>query len=181
VATDQPDAIGRKELLNAILIALAAATVVVGLYYLVPISRPHEPVLVQVAVGVAIVGVVLAHEIRAILRHDAPMARGLVSLAIVIPLFIVLFALIYFSMAHSDASAFGEPLSRTAALYFTITVLSTVGFGDITPKTDLARIAVSAQMVADAVLLVVAVRLILRSATKRTTQVRAEREGTARP
>jgi hypothetical protein len=31
-------------------------------------------------------------------------------------------------------------MSHTAALYFTLTVFSTVGFGDITAKTDAARL-----------------------------------------
>jgi hypothetical protein len=39
-----------------------------------------------------------------------------------------------------------EPLSRTDALYYTITVFSTVGFGDITPRADLARIVTMVQM-----------------------------------
>jgi hypothetical protein len=52
-------------------------------------------------------------------------------------------------MADADAGAFSEPLSRTAALYLTIAVFSTVGFGDITPKTDLARVATMVQMLAD--------------------------------
>jgi hypothetical protein len=52
-------------------------------------------------------------------------------------------------MADADAGAFSEPLSRTDALYLTITVFSTVGFGDITPKTDLARVATMVQMLGD--------------------------------
>jgi voltage-gated potassium channel len=39
-----------------------------------------------------------------------------------------------------------EPLSRTDALYYTITVFSTVGFGDVTPRADLARIVTMVQM-----------------------------------
>jgi hypothetical protein len=48
---------------------------------------------------------------------------------------------------------FTERLDHTRALYFTITVFSTVGFGDITPRADLARIIVSIQMLLDLVIL----------------------------
>jgi voltage-gated potassium channel len=61
----------------------------------------------------------------------------------------LLFAAAYLLMADADAGAFSEPLSRTDALYFTITVFATVGFGDITPKTDLARVATMVQMLGD--------------------------------
>ena len=63
--------------------------------------------------------------------------------------FLLLFAAAYLLMADADAGAFSEPLSRTDALYFTITVFATVGFGDITPKTDLARVATMVQMLGD--------------------------------
>jgi voltage-gated potassium channel len=42
-------------------------------------------------------------------------------------------------------------LSRTDALYFTITVFATVGFGDIAPRSDLARILTMLQMIMDLV------------------------------
>lgn len=42
--------------------------------------------------------------------------------------------------------------------------------------TDQARIVVTTQMVADAILLVVAVRLIFRSASKRSTEVHASND-----
>jgi hypothetical protein len=61
----------------------------------------------------------------------------------------VLFAALYLHIADLDGSAFSEPLSRTDALYFTITVFSTVGFGDIVPRADLARIVTMVQMLGD--------------------------------
>lgn len=176
MGTEHPDRIERRELLRAVLTAVAAATALLGLYYLAPIQGSSESVFTMVAIGTVVVSLVLVHEIRAILRHDRPVSRALVSLAIVVPLFIVVFAWIYLTMSRADPATFGEPLSRTAALYFTVTILSTVGFGDITPMTDQARIVVTLQMVSDAVLLVVAVRLIFRSASKRSTQVRASRD-----
>jgi voltage-gated potassium channel len=67
-------------------------------------------------------------------------------------------------VSHSSPSSFSEPLDHTRALYFTITVLSTVGFGDITPRTDPTRIMVSIQMLLDLVLIGVVVRVIFSAA-----------------
>ena len=69
-------------------------------------------------------------------------------------------------MARAYPNAFGVPLSRSSALYFTVTVFSTVGFGDITPKTDVARLVVTVQMLADLAVVAVVIRLILGAATR---------------
>jgi hypothetical protein len=47
---------------------------------------------------------------------------------------------------------FAGPLTRTDALYFTVTVFPTVGFGDITARSETARIVVTGQMIADLVI-----------------------------
>ena len=57
-----------------------------------------------------------------------------------------------------------EPLNHTGALYLVITVFSTVGFGDITPKGDLARIVTSIQMLLDLVVIGAVVRLLTTAA-----------------
>ena len=49
---------------------------------------------------------------------------------------------LYYVMGQNDASTFSEDLSRSDALYFTITTFATVGFGDITPKGETARLVV---------------------------------------
>ena len=51
------------------------------------------------------------------------------------------------SSPPSRPDAFTEPLNRTDGLYFTITVFSTVGFGDIAPVSQLARVLVTVQMI----------------------------------
>ena len=56
-------------------------------------------------------------------------------------------------------------------------MLSTVGFGDITPKTDVARIIVTVQMVLDFLVLGVVVRLIIDSARRRSSQILADQGG----
>jgi len=81
-------------------------------------------------------------------------------MARLLPLLIVLFAWNYVGMSVSDPSTFSEPLTRSGALYFTVTVLATVGFGDITPVADVSRLMVSVQMICDLVVIAVIVKLI---------------------
>ena len=65
-------------------------------------------------------------------------------------------------MAHTNPHAFGVPLSRTDAMYFSSTVFTTVGFGDITAKNKTTRLVVTVQMWLDLAFL----GLVLRSVTK---------------
>lgn len=57
--------------------------------------------------------------------------------------------------------SFSESMSRTDALYFTMTVFSTVGFGDITPRTEPARLLTTGQMTANFLLIGVAARFLV--------------------
>ena len=45
-------------------------------------------------------------------------------------------------------------------------MFSTVGFGDITPKTDVARLVVTVQMLADLAVIAVVIRLIFGAVTR---------------
>jgi hypothetical protein len=136
-------------------------------YYTVPIEpHPHASVWWRLAIGIGIVAVVLSHEINAILRHHQPMRRAIIALAVILPLFVVMFSWLYLTLSRSDPASFNTVMNRTKSLYFTITVLSTVGFGDIVPKTDPARLVVAVQMVLDLALFAVVVRLILGAASR---------------
>jgi isopentenyl phosphate kinase len=57
-----------------------------------------------------------------------------------------------------------------------ITVISTVGFGDITPKTDAAMIVVSFQIMLDLVLLVGIVRAVFFAAQVGVRRRQTERD-----
>jgi voltage-gated potassium channel len=160
----------RSHLVATGLRALVTATLLLVVFYEIPIEhRPHESVVLRLVVALAVFVVVLVNEIRLITSHDRPILRAAVAMATVIPLFLILFAWIYVTMSHSDPTAFigsPRPLTRSSALYFTVTVFSTVGFGDITPKTDLARLVVTVQMLADLAVIAVVIRLILGAATR---------------
>jgi hypothetical protein len=76
-------------------------------------------------------------------------------------LFLLLFAGTYFVLGRLSASNFSESMTRTDALYFTVTVFATVGFGDITATSQGARALVTGQMVAGIVIVGIGARIIV--------------------
>jgi voltage-gated potassium channel len=146
----------------ALLRASLTATVLVVLYYTAPVSGAMDPSTIALLLaGLLLFAVVIGWQIRAILGSRYPGLRAVEALAFAIPLFLLLFALVYFKMADLQAQAFSEPLTRTDALYFTVTVFSTVGFGDITPLTQPARVVTMVQMLGDLVVVGLVLRVML--------------------
>ena len=140
----------RRLVVRALLRASGTAAALVVLYFTLPITGSLDgSTAMFLAVGLLAFAGVVTWQVRSVLRSPYPGLRAVESLAAAIPLFLVLFAAVYLRIADLDGSAFSEPLSRTDALYYTITVFSTVGFGDITPKADLARIVTMVQMLGD--------------------------------
>jgi voltage-gated potassium channel len=64
-------------------------------------------------------------------------------------------------------------------LYFTVTVFATVGFGDITAKTEAARLLVTGQMIIDLIIIGIGAKIIL-GAVQQSRQRRPERENIQR-
>ena len=152
----------RRLILRALLRALLAATLLVALYYVVPMDRALDTHTVLLLIlCLAVLAVLLTWRIRAITQSDYPGLRALETVAAVVPLYILAFATTYFLMERTDGTYFSQPLSRSSALYFSVTVFSTVGFGDITAKADPARLIVTAQMFFDLILLGFGARVFL--------------------
>jgi hypothetical protein len=152
--------------------------VLVSVYYVLPLDR----VSAETAVTVLILGLVafiglVAYEVRAIIRSRFPGLHAIESLAISVPFFVLLFASTYITMANQSATSFGRHLTHTDGLYFTVTVLSTVGFGDITAKSQTARLVVTVQMVADLVILGLGLKIIV-GAISRGRQQPGQSDGT---
>ena len=139
----------------------------VAIYYLLPLDHA----LAWAAAIILVVGLVLlvgliAVQVRLITAHPYPGVRAVEALATSIPLFLLLFASTYVFMANVSASNFGERLTHTDALYFTVTVFSTVGFGDITAKSEAARLVVTGQMFSDLIVLGLGLRIIVGAVSR---------------
>ena len=150
-----------------------------AIYYLLPLDRSSTwAAVTMLAIGlVAFIGLV-AVQIRSIVTSPFPGLRAVEALGTSLPLFLLLFASTYVVMDTISASSFSEPLARTDALYFTVTVFTTVGFGDITAKTEAARLVVTGQMITDLVVIGIGVRVIV-AAVRRGQQQRPAGAGAA--
>ena len=160
--------------LRLILRELVVVTGMVAVYYLAPLQQVQDPrTLVIVLSGMAVVIVLAAWQVGSILRSAQPVVKGIQALGTSIPFYLLVFAVAYYLMSAIIPGSFTETMGRTDALYFTLTVFTTVGFGDITPVSEAARITVMVQMVGNLLVLGVLLRLVTRA-----VQVNRARRGT---
>jgi hypothetical protein len=144
-----------------VLRSAGSVTALVALYYQLPLDHSSAPL----AIAMLFVGLVgflalVALQVRVILRSTFPGLRAIESLAISVPFFLLLFAATYVVLAGLSVSHFGRPLSHTNGLYFAVTVFATVGFGDITAKSATAQLVVTGQMIANLVVLGLAIKAV---------------------
>jgi voltage-gated potassium channel len=141
---------------------LATTVVLLLLYAFVPIpGTSGAGALVGLVGGLAVFLVVIGWQIRTIVGARNPVARAVEVVAFALPLLVVVFAFTYLSVSRADPTSFSEDLSRVDSLYFTVSTVSTVGFGDVTAKSDAARILVTVQMLFDLALIASLVRLVV--------------------
>ncbi len=156
--------------------AALTATALVTLYYVVPFAgRFSNAGYALLPVGLIAFAVLTRFEVRAIVRSDTPWMRVVQLLATVVPFFVIVLASTYFLMSRQSPDAFSEHLGRTDALYFTMTVFSTLGFGDIVPLTHAARIVVMIQIVGDLVVLGAGVHVLTGAVSRGIEQRRGQR------
>ena len=142
----------RHVLVLALLRLVVFVAIVLFFYSAIPVGGFNEdnPAAAWIRLGVVLLVFLtaLALQLRRITAAKVPQIRAAEAVVETVLMFLCLFALLYTSMSTTDPSAFTEPLSRMDALYFTTATFATVGFGDITPVSDLARAIVTVQMIA---------------------------------
>jgi hypothetical protein len=157
---------------------LAVWIAVVLWYFFAPLDRPWNAwTALTLGAGLFLIGVGGYRQARAVVRSPFPRARVIAALMLSFPLLVVLFAGSYVLLEQDQPGAFSQRLTRLAALYLTLTVLSTVGFGDITPVSDAARVLVMVQMLADLVYLGLFVQVLAGAARTGVERRTAEAGG----
>jgi voltage-gated potassium channel len=160
---------------GARLIGSLAALLVI--YYLLPVRwEEGQSDLPWLLLDVTLFGAVVGVQLPLIARARYPGLRAIEAMALSIMLFLILFARLYLSADAGDHAAFSQSLDQTTALYFTITVFATVGFGDIVAQTQATRLLVSVQMLLNLVVLGLVVRLLLIAGQRGVERKRQDRE-----
>ncbi len=106
------------------------------------------------------VGLFFGWEVWLIRRSPSPRLKAIEAVAATVALYLVLFASGYYLLERAVPGSFNEHLSRTDALYFTLTTFTTVGFGDVLAISQTGRVLVMCQMVCSLLLVGLAVRVL---------------------
>ncbi|WP_027501791.1 potassium channel family protein [Rhodococcus sp. UNC363MFTsu5.1] len=140
---------------------LLSAVALVVVYFVIPMENLESASAIGgLVLGVVFVGALFAWQIRKIVRAEHPGLQAIAGLGLMLPGYLLAFATLYHLMSVSAPENFDEPLTKIDSLYFTLVCFSTVGFGDITATTEVARAIVSAQIVGNLFLIAVGVRII---------------------
>ncbi|MCL6731613.1 potassium channel family protein [Streptomyces neyagawaensis] len=130
-------------------------------YYLLPLEEYRTGgALTLIAGGLLAVVLLFVWQVRTITRSPYPRLRAVESLTLTLVVFLVLFATTYYLMDRTTPGSFTEPMTRTDSLYYTLTTFTTVGFGDITARSETGRVATMIQMVVGLLLVGGAARVL---------------------
>ncbi len=161
---------------KALVQALLRCTVVVlaiGLLYAwLPLEDEHRWVSALVG-ALAVLGIVplTGRRVRSVLVSERPVFEAVEALSDLLALLIFGFSAVYITINRNGDQFLGLS-NRVDAVYFTVTTLSTVGFGDIVALGQTARIAVTIQILFDLTFVVVAGRVLVAVTGKRATNLR---------
>jgi voltage-gated potassium channel len=140
----------RESRIHPVVRVAIASMLVLVVYYVVPV----EPGVHGARLGIRIVASLICVAgaaivvIRQVRRQFVPAddEPPLAGLAIGLVIGVAAFALADYVLAFSEPGQFVDLNTRTDALYFALSTLLTVGFGDVHAQGQEARVLVSVQM-----------------------------------
>jgi voltage-gated potassium channel len=152
--------------------AVTAATVVGGLALYAVAPMQGQRAWLGLLLGVVAIAVIVPLTVRRARRlqvSERPILDAVETLVLLFTLLVLGFASGYVVLSGHAGQMEGVD-TKIDALYFTLTTLSTVGFGDVHAVGQAARVVVSVQMVFDLAFIATAVRLLASVARERATQ-----------
>jgi voltage-gated potassium channel len=134
------------------------------------------PALVAIG-GTALYGFFFRRQVKGVYKARYPTLRAVEALILSAAMFLAIFSIIYVSISLEHPGSFTEQLDSFSAYYYSLTVLATVGFGDIAPTSVAARAVTMVQMSLDIAFIAVLIR-VMGGAAKKALHRRATEERT---
>jgi MFS-type transporter involved in bile tolerance (Atg22 family) len=160
----------RAAMRRSIIRSTATVVVLVAAFAFLPLRGDHWWVgAVLGAVLLATVVPLAVSRLRRVLTSDRPGFEAAEALVQLVAMLITGFAAVLYAMNRNGTQLSGLD-TRVDAVYFTVTVLSTVGFGDIHATSQAARLVVTIQILFDLAFLGVFVRIFLGAAKLRVDE-----------
>lgn len=144
-----------------------------------PDGRVIFPTLIALT-SIAVYAWFFRRQLKSIDASRFPTLRAAEALVLVAAMFLAIFAMIYVMISQEHPDAFTEPLDPFTGYYFALTVLATVGFGDITPVSVGARSITMVQMALDLAFIAVLIRVV-GGAARRAVEKRERLQAAAHP
>jgi voltage-gated potassium channel len=137
-------------------------------YYVLPLHGGWWPV--GVAAGFIVVAALAPLAVRAatrVMESDQPVHDAVASLLVLVTLLVLGFAVTYYALDTHDAGQVAGLETKTDALYLSMATAATVGYGDVHPAGQAARVVAVIQMVTNLVAIAAIVRLFGEVARRR--------------
>jgi voltage-gated potassium channel len=144
--------------------------VLFGAFFLLPLRGDRA--WFGVALGIVILGGTIplaVVRLRRVLTSDRPGIEAAEALVSLVSMLITGFAAVFYFM-NREGEHFNGLDTRVDAVYFTVTTLATVGYGDISATSQASRLIVTGQMLLNLLFVGVAVRVFITAARRRAGQ-----------
>jgi hypothetical protein len=144
---------------------VALCVALVAAYALVPLEGDWGWAGLVAGGGAALaIVVVVVRRVRRVLHAERPVPEAIAAIVVTATLTIFTSSATYFAMSQSTEGSFRGLETKVDATYFAVTIMTTVGFGDIVPVSQAARLVTTLHMIFTVALVGAALRLITLAA-----------------
>lgn len=163
---------GRKAVLTVLTVVVP-----VVVYFLLPLDKEFGELIATVLVVVAAASLIpiSIRQAQMVLYSHDPLFDAMRSIVSALVFLVIAFSSAYFVLAANYDDQITGLHTKLDGIYFTVTILATVGFGDISATGQTARGIVSAQMVVNFAVLAVSLRVITWALKERGPEAFARR------
>jgi hypothetical protein len=173
----------RRSTLRKAVLTFLTIVVPVVIYFLLPLDREFGVLIATVLVITAAASLIplSIRQAQMVLFSPDPLFDAMRCIVSALVFLVIAFSSAYFVLAANYDDQINGLHTKLDGIYFTITILATVGFGDISATGQTARAIVSGQMVVNFAVLAVSLRVITWALKERGPQAFGRRLPTPPP